>query len=642
MSSALAEPLLAAAAAAAQSPPSPPPRPSTPRNASRGSLTRGGRTPPIFVHSQTAAAEEFNFPHDPFCAHCRSTRLSVNEARWGTRLCDGCYDAVVKDCKHCGARLSKNELLWNTAMCNACYDHKKQSVEELARRTNSAITADVGTLIGAQLIFYMAPSAMTPSLFLEIQEANFTKYWWNGDAASAYAAVLTTTTVVAMAAPIPFGIWAEARGEHEVYFGVTLVATLAALVLAWAPTFTPQWGPFGLPIFAGAWGCLSAPLSLRGVRAAYFSRHVVPTELSRIGQLASTAGLVGSVAGPLFAALCRNAFRPAALFAAVAHALAAGLLFTYLPLGGASRRAAERRASREWRDDAPPLTCERCSEPLTETEERYGYLLCDACYDRWKFFKGRALLAFCLVAALLELSLNAAVIAPFQPIAVEKFGWGSDHIAFVNLLSAALSVVVSLATAQLRLPEWGQVITAAGIYVSATLFFAWPPQNEWRIVLGLMLGLKAQILFMAPFTATFSRLIGGSRITNALTTTLCLAPLFGAALGTALAPLLIPFTGSALYVISAVPGAIGLLLLVAAWHVLENMYRDSFHERPYMSPTIKRALWAVQPSKPSVTCAHAGAHAGATCDSSSNAIPSVSSSEADPQGSYRPPQQSVP
>jgi hypothetical protein len=104
MSSALAEPLLTAAATAAQSPPSTPPRPSTPRNASRGSLTRGGRTPPplspLYVHSQTAAAEEYDFPHDTFCAHCRSTRLSVNEARWGTRLCDGCYDAVVKDCKH--------------------------------------------------------------------------------------------------------------------------------------------------------------------------------------------------------------------------------------------------------------------------------------------------------------------------------------------------------------------------------------------------------------------------------------------------------------------------------------------------------------------------------------------------------------
>lgn len=80
-------------------------------------------------------------------------------------------------------------------------------------------------------------------------------------------------------------------------------------------------------------------------------------------------------------------------------------------------------------------------------------------------------------------------------------------------------------------------------------------------------------------TATFSRLIGGSRITNTLTTTLCLAPLLGAALGTALAPLLLQHVGTPLYLLSAVPGTIGLLLLIAAWHSLEHTYRDSFYER---------------------------------------------------------------
>jgi len=33
-----------------------------------------------------------------------------------------------------------------------------------------------------------------------------------------------------------------------------------------------------------------------------------------------------------------------------------------------------------------------------------------------------------------------------------------------------------------------------------------------RLVVGLVLGLKAQILFMAPFTAAFSRIIGGQAI----------------------------------------------------------------------------------------------------------------------------------
>jgi hypothetical protein len=169
---------------------------------------------------------------------------------------------------------------------------------------------------------------------------------------------------------------------------------------------------------------------------------------------------------------------------------------------------------------------------------RYATQLCDRCWDRWfKHFKRRALLAFCGVAALLELSMNAAIVAPFQPIAVEHFGWGSDQIAAVNLLSATLSVVVALAVAKLRLNEWAQVIAASTLYVASTLLFTWPPLHEMRIVLGLVLGLKAQILFMAPFTAAFSRLIGGPRVTNGLTTTLCLAPLIGAALGTAAAPL---------------------------------------------------------------------------------------------------------
>lgn len=108
----------------------------------------------------------------------------------------------------------------------------------------------------------MAPAVMTPSLYLQIQAAEF-----SADAASSYAAVLTTTTVVAMASPIPFGIWAERRGVREVYVGVTIAATLAALVLAIAPSFNML--NLGLPTFALAWGCLSAPLSLRGVRAAY-------------------------------------------------------------------------------------------------------------------------------------------------------------------------------------------------------------------------------------------------------------------------------------------------------------------------------------------------------------------------------------
>ena len=177
----------------------------------------------------------------------------------------------------------------------------------------------------AQLVFYMAPAVMQPSLYLEVQRAT----WSGGDAASSYAAVLTTATVVAMVTPLPYGLWAERRGNREIYVSVTLAATIAAVILAIAPS-VPLFG-LGLATFAGAWGTLTAPVSLRGVRAAFFARRVAPSDLSRAGQLASAAGLVGSVAGPLLAALSHNAFVPAAIMAAAAHAFAAVALYALPP-----------------------------------------------------------------------------------------------------------------------------------------------------------------------------------------------------------------------------------------------------------------------------------------------------------------------
>ena len=75
-----------------------------------------------------------------------------------------------------------------------------------------------------------------------------------------------------------------------------MTASVAALLLACMGSSHPL-------VFALSWALLSAPISLRGVRAAYFARHVPPEELSRVGQLASAAGLVGSVLGPLLAGL---------------------------------------------------------------------------------------------------------------------------------------------------------------------------------------------------------------------------------------------------------------------------------------------------------------------------------------------------
>jgi hypothetical protein len=116
-----------------------------------------------------------------------------------------------------------------------------------------------------------------------------------------------------------------------------------------------------------------------------------------------------------------------------------GCLLAWVPSaatrGVRSAAAAAASASGEHtgeEEDEEPLRCERCARPLTDLERRWNMELCDGCYDTWfRHFKRRTLMVFCGVAALLEISMNATVVATFQPIAVEHFGWGSNQIAMV-------------------------------------------------------------------------------------------------------------------------------------------------------------------------------------------------------------------
>merc|ERR1719401_2909387 len=169
---------------------------------------------------------------------------------------------------------------------------------------------------------------------------------------------------------------------------------------------------------------------------------------------------------------------------------------------------------------------------------------------------------------LLEISMNAGVIATFQPIAVEHFGWGNNAIAAVQVVGAGLSVVISLLMAWLRLPERTQTALAAGLYFFGVMMYSIPPLTEWRAVVGLMLGVKAQILFMAPFTAIFSRLIGRARMTNNLSTALCLAPAIGAALGTTMAPSFVAQSGKLACLLSAVPALLAVIIISLGWNYL--------------------------------------------------------------------------
>lgn len=490
---------------------------------------------------------------DKSCKKCDAL-LTLGNLRYGTGICDPCYDATERHCRKCDATMEFGQRRWATGICNQCYDKAKKAEKE-RKPGEEGLLPGVWAAIAAQCIFYMAPALLQPCLFLQISahtEAD--------TAPSMYAMVLTTASIAGMIAPVPLGLWAEDRGEREVYVGITIAAALAGVVIS----------VINEPIsFAIAWGVLNTPPAIRGVRAVLFSKFVPPEELSRAGQLASAAGLLGSVVGPIVSTLIqsffhRNGFAVNSLLATASHVGCALFIMLKFPQEETPKRRDDacgclcawrkkkqvvpirKTGSRSNAIKQPTYSeedhiCEECGNHLNVEEKRYRSALCNVCYDSYggvgfKRFKWYILMSFCAVAGLLELSQNAAILGTFQPIAVRHFGWGSNEIAVVNFVSALLSVIVSLVSAQLRLPEAIQVSAAAALYCVGGLAFTCPPIQEWKCILGLVLGLKAQILFMAPFTSIFSRLIGRTRVTNRLTIALCLAPAIGGLVGTVLAP----------------------------------------------------------------------------------------------------------
>ena len=285
-------------------------------------------------------------------------------------LCDACegfekLPPYEKQCRVCEHRMQPGQLRWGTGMCDLCWDQAKQqaATRDAGGAMRRGLGADVCTVISAQLVFYLAPSILLPSLYLQIQAAANTAPSGWPQPEHTYAAVLTTTTVVSMVSPVPLGMWAERYGERHVYVGLTVTASVAALLLACMGSSHPL-------VFALSWALLSAPISLRGVRAAYFARHVPPEELSRVGQLASAAGLVGSVLGPLLAGLFHSLpgggdveqrFLAMSACAGLAHAGCAVALLRWMP-----PMEAKRRSKVDSIGPKAERTCERCACELSD------------------------------------------------------------------------------------------------------------------------------------------------------------------------------------------------------------------------------------------------------------------------------------
>jgi len=97
------------------------------------------------------------------CKICQ-IRLPLGQMHWGTRLCDPCYESCNKTCISCTSRIQIGELHWGTGMCDVCYDTKHKS---------KGLSRGVLAVIVAQFVFYVAPAALQPSLFLRIQELGY-------------------------------------------------------------------------------------------------------------------------------------------------------------------------------------------------------------------------------------------------------------------------------------------------------------------------------------------------------------------------------------------------------------------------------------------------------------------------------------
>ena len=350
---------------------------------------------------------------DKQCRQCQQ-KLELGQLRWGTGLCDTCYDVRKQEaskrdavgamrqslgvdvqagpptttstaslhhlphhplCIPKPAPITSTITSTITSITTTSITASTTTTSVTASTTTTSVTASTTTtsigsagaqtVISAQLVFYLAPAMLLPSLYLQIEATG----WDAPD--HTYAAVLTTTTVVSMVSPVPLGMWAERsvrcvpsartfagppslpiaaadlpRPRHQVWRAprvrrrdadgdarrhrarVSAAApsnrrpapqpkeahqTIRSHPAAPAPSLchaharahlhlrghvhaharahldTDAHGPV---VFALSWASLSAPISLRGVRAAYFAKYVPPEELSRCGQLASAAGLV--------------------------------------------------------------------------------------------------------------------------------------------------------------------------------------------------------------------------------------------------------------------------------------------------------------------------------------------------------------
>lgn len=454
-------------------------------------------------------------------------------------------------------------------------DHLEQSAESTSfgygscespkqKTQESGFTPSVQLVIYSQLVFYLSPGVLIPMLFSQVQKV-FTK----DDAATTYSLVLTTSRLVGMVAPILFGCWAEFRGAREVYVCVNLVAALACITLMFKPA---------LPIFVIAWALLNVPSALRNVRSTFLVKSLPAEQVCNASHLAAANGMLGGFLGtalavvlPVLKTFGFESFITGSSLGVFSYICVA--FFSSVMLVPPEIQTTTHQTSNN--SFEPCMQCECCKRDLAESSEEFDSSLCPVCYANFggtgmKFstFSMVLLVAFSFVGGLLDLSISV-LFALFQPLAVDEFSWSLSSIAAVYMGTSGISAILSVVLFGSQVPDRLQFCAAAICGTIAVVVAAYPPLSERRLVLGVLFGTVAQIIYQAPYLAIFADLIGKARVTYTLTTVLCLAPLIGQAIGTALSSFALSYVNTPYFLLIAVPACIASTAATACTYMID-------------------------------------------------------------------------
>jgi len=485
------------------------------------------------------------------CKQCKNPLRNRRQQKiWETNLCDACYKG--KRCRSCGSKLGVKHLKWETELCDVCWE--KQAAPQQAPTSKSPYSGGVAVVIASQFVFYMVQEMIRPLIYLHILGVD--SY---GEAPKAYAFVMALSSTIGTLAPMCAGVLAEQCGPRAVYSSVCIGGVLANLLFLNEPPLT---------VFALCWAGLTMPASaVRGIRAAFFAKHVDQIHLVKVGNHASNAGILGGFSGPLLAAALSYTdfpFQIAAVICGLVMGVTALLIIVFLPAEQRKERVTTTAANGST-ILAPCSKSIRCTQCLAEsTSSEKG--LCERCYDHfggagtnfWWYSTYIMILCWAFVV-FLEISLNAGVVVSFQPVVVEHFKWRNSSIALVNTAGALLGFCVLTLLIQWNPRETVQATVAAACYLFAVMCFMLPPLAQWRLIAGVMVAAAAQLMLYPALEAMFAHKLGKLRVTNRRAVVFSLAGPVGTALGTAMAPLCVAHAGTFQAMLIAAPALLAML-----------------------------------------------------------------------------------